>query len=320
MFIIVFTEGKAGNLKLMRHDLSVELPFFRLARLSVNMVLLEERHTVVSVRSSKVVSTVRDHNFSDSIRVLGLISIGNHEVTSLKLFEFSGLRIEDSDVTVRSTNQELLTVFSELDARVELVFLLFSRSLFFLSCADGFLTRADVSFGEIVVVVLSVDVIPELEVAFSNSESNQTFGRMAGYSTDVRSDSVHENNHVLLFISVINCFENSRLQLHDTSVAVSDKELGAGELLGNTTSVLILLIISRSNDRLSTGERNTLNSAEVQVFEPGNEPEVEVVEADSSLLISTHEVLVIDSHEDIEGRVSQLNNLDESFLVVITDS
>ena len=108
--------------------------------------------------------------------------------------------------------------------------------------------------------------------------------------------------------------------MHDTSVAVSDKELGAGELLGNTTSVLILLIISRSNDRLSTGERNTLNSAEVQVFEPGNEPEVEVVEADSSLLISTHEVLVIDSHEDIEGRVSQLNNLDESFLVVITDS
>ena len=91
-------------------------------------------------------------------------------------------------------------------------------------------------------------------------------------------------------------------------------------MLGNTPSVLILLVVSRSNDRLSTGERNTLNSAEVQVFEPGNEPEVEVVEADSSLLISTHEVLVIDSHEDIEGRVSQLNNLDESFLVVITDS
>jgi hypothetical protein len=261
VFVIVFTEGKAGNLKLMRHDLSVELPFFRLTRLSVNMVLLEERHTVVSVRSSKVVSTVRDHNFSDSIRVLGLISIGNHEVTSLKLFEFSSLRIEDSDVTVRSTDQELLSVFSELDARVELVFLLFSRSLFLLSCADWFLTRADVSFGEIIVVVLSVDVIPELEVAFSNSESNQTFGGMAGYSTDVRSDSVHENDHVLLFISVINCFKNSRLQLHDTSVAVSDKELGAGELLGNTPSVLILLVVSRSNNRLSTGERNTLNSA-----------------------------------------------------------
>ena len=108
--------------------------------------------------------------------------------------------------------------------------------------------------------------------------------------------------------------------MHDTSVAVSDKEFRAGELLGNTASVLILLVVSRSNDRLSTGERNTLDSAEVQVFEPGNEPEVEVVEADSSLLISTDEVLVIDSHEDIEGRVSQLNNLDESFLVVITDS
>ena len=108
--------------------------------------------------------------------------------------------------------------------------------------------------------------------------------------------------------------------MHYTSVAVSDKELGTGELLGNTSSVLILLVVARSNDRLSTGERNTLNSAEVQVFEPGNEPEVEVVEADSSLLISTHEVLVIDSHENIEGRVSQLNNLDESFLVVITDS
>ena len=91
-------------------------------------------------------------------------------------------------------------------------------------------------------------------------------------------------------------------------------------MLGNTSSVLILLVVSRSNDRLSTGERNTLNSAEVQIFEPGNEPEVEVVEADSSFLISTDEVLVIDSHEDIKGRVSQLNNLDESFLVVITDS
>lgn len=82
----------------------------------------------------------------------------------------------------------------------------------------------------------------------------------------------------------------------------------------------MVLVVLLSNDRLGAGERNTLDSAQVKVLEPGDKPEVEVVEADGSLLISTNEVLVVNSHEDIEGRVGQLNNLDESLLVVITDS
>lgn len=229
MFIEVLSKGKASNFELMGHDLSVELPLLGGVLVSVNVIFLEQRDTVVGVRGSKVVTAVGDNNFSDSVGVLGLVSIGNHKVTSLELLELSSLRVKDSNVTVGSTNEELLTVLSELNARVELVFLLFSRSLFLLSSTDGFLTRANVGLREVIVIVLSVDVIPKLEVTFSNSESNQTLSRMASHSTDVRSNSVHEDDHILFFVSVINCFENSRSQLHNASIAVSDKEFRAGE-------------------------------------------------------------------------------------------
>jgi hypothetical protein len=229
VFIVVLSEGKAGDFELMGHDLSVELPFLGSALVSVNVILLEQRDTVVGVGGGEVVTAVGDNDFSDSVGVLGLISIRNHEVTGLELLELSSLGVEDSDVTVGSTNEELLTVLSELNARVELVFLLFSRSLLLLSSADGFLTRADIGLREVIVIVLSVDIIPKLEVTFSNSESNQTLSRMAGHGTDVRSDSVHEDNHILFFVSIINCFEDSRSQLHNASVAVSDKEFRAGE-------------------------------------------------------------------------------------------
>ena len=156
----------------MRHDLSIELPLTGSVLISIKMILLEERNTVVSVRGSEIVLAIGDNDLSDSIGVLGLISIGDHQFTSRELFEFSSLGIEDGNVTVRSTNQKFLSVFSKLDAGVELILLLFTRLLLILSSADGFLTAADIGLRKVIVVILSVDVIPKLEVTFSNGESD----------------------------------------------------------------------------------------------------------------------------------------------------
>lgn len=78
MFIVVLSEGKAGNFELMGHDLSVELPFLGSALVSVNVIFLEQRDTVVGVGGGEVVTAVGDNDFSDSVGVLGLVSIGNH--------------------------------------------------------------------------------------------------------------------------------------------------------------------------------------------------------------------------------------------------
>lgn len=51
---------------------------------------------------------------------------------------------------------------------------------------------------------------------------------------------------------------------------------------------------------MSAGEGNTLDLAQVEVLEPRNEPEVEIVKADATLLVTAHEILIIDSHQDVD--------------------
>jgi hypothetical protein len=51
---------------------------------------------------------------------------------------------------------------------------------------------------------------------------------------------------------------------------------------------------------LSAGEGNTLDLAQVEVLEPRNEPEVEIVKADATLLVTADEILIIDSHQDVD--------------------
>ena len=154
----------------MTHDLSIELPFTGCVLITIEMVLLEKGDTVVSIRSSEVISTVRNYNFSYSVRVL-LISIRNHKVTCRELLKLIGLRVKDSDVTIRSTDKEFLSIFSKLNARVELVFLFLTRLGFF-ARANLLFTSTDVGFREIIKVVFFVLIIPELEVTFSNSKGD----------------------------------------------------------------------------------------------------------------------------------------------------
>jgi len=75
IFIVVLTECQSSDLKLMRHDLSIELPFAGSVLVSIKMVLLEKRYTVVSVRGSEIVLTVGDNDLSHGIGVLRLIGI-----------------------------------------------------------------------------------------------------------------------------------------------------------------------------------------------------------------------------------------------------
>jgi len=89
VFVIVFAESKAGDLELMTHYLSVELPLTGCVLITIEMVLLEEGNTVVSVGGSKVVATVGDHNLNHSVGAL-LVRIRDHQVTSRQLFEMCG--------------------------------------------------------------------------------------------------------------------------------------------------------------------------------------------------------------------------------------
>lgn len=75
-------------------------------------------------------------------------------------------------MAIRPSNEELLSVFSELNAVVELVFFLVARLLLVISTSDVLLTTVDVGAGEVTVVVLPVDVVPKLEVTLSNGEGD----------------------------------------------------------------------------------------------------------------------------------------------------
>ena len=75
-------------------------------------------------------------------------------------------------MAIRPSNEELLSVFSELNAVVELVFFLVARLLLVISTSDILLTTVDVGAGEVTVVVLPVDVVPKLEVTLSNGEGD----------------------------------------------------------------------------------------------------------------------------------------------------
>jgi len=86
LLVIVFAESKASDLELMTHDLSVELPLTGGVLITVEMVLLEERYTVVSVGGSKVVATFGYYDLNDSVGAL-LVRIRDHQVTSRELFE-----------------------------------------------------------------------------------------------------------------------------------------------------------------------------------------------------------------------------------------
>ena len=83
---------------------------------------------------------------------------------------------------------------------------------------------------------------------------------MAGYCTDVRSNSAHEYSHILLLVSVIDGFKDGGFELHNAGVAVGNEEFGASELLGNSRSIIGVLLAC-SWDRGGTGERNTLHFA-----------------------------------------------------------
>ena len=75
-------------------------------------------------------------------------------------------------MAIRPSNEELLSVFSELNAVVELVFFLVARLLLVISTSNVLLTTVDVGAGEVTVVVLPVDVVPKLEVTLSNGEGD----------------------------------------------------------------------------------------------------------------------------------------------------
>lgn len=75
-------------------------------------------------------------------------------------------------MAVRPSDEELFSVFSELNAVVELVFFLVARLLFVVAASDVLLTTVDVGAGEVTVVVLPVDVVPKLEVTLSNGEGD----------------------------------------------------------------------------------------------------------------------------------------------------
>lgn len=146
---------------------------------------------------------------------------------------------------------------------------------------------------------------------------------MTGDSADMRSDTVHQHLDVLLLVIIVDGLEDGGSELHHTGAAVSYEELSTSELLGDVVSVVfLLLVVLRGDNRLGAGERDRLEFAQVQVLEPGDKPEVEVVETDASLLVTTDEVLVVNSHEDGNGVEvgGDLYNFNKSLLVVITDS
>jgi len=140
----------------------------------------------------------------------------------------------------------------------------------------------------------------------------------------MRPDSIHEYLDVLLPVIIVDGLEDGGSELHHAGAAVSNEELSTSELLGDVVSVvlLLLLVVLRGDNRLGAGERDRLEFAQVQVLEPGDEPEVEVVETDASLLVTADEVLVVNSHEDGDGVEvgGDLYNFNKSFLVVIADS
>ena len=178
--------------------LAAELPFsfWVLLAMLINSFLLEQTDTVVFVRASEVLS-ILTHNHLLDVR---LFVFGDLQWLG-KFFVFTSFRVNDLDLTICLSNEKLISLRSELEAREDFVprlffiFLLLSCTIFtfFASFTTFILGWSSfnfllASFFRILLILVKFLILCHIIIdeneAFSTCYGQQAFVRMHCNSRD----------------------------------------------------------------------------------------------------------------------------------------
>lgn len=81
IFIEILSKRKTGDFVLVGLHLSVELPFYRVGLIIIEMIFLEDGHAVVGIAGGEITATVGCNDLEDCIRAVLLVAVGHLEVT-----------------------------------------------------------------------------------------------------------------------------------------------------------------------------------------------------------------------------------------------
>jgi len=195
--------------------------------------------------------------------------------------------------TVILSDNKLFAVRSELNGRVNFVFIYFTT--FFLPF-DGTLISFVLWFISCVLVVAVelislrvafLDVVPEDDEAFTAGNSENSIHGRHGDGRDAGAEPMHQSGS-LLFLR-LDVFEDLALQLDHHGAAVRHDEIRAlKRLLLEFLFLLLVFLVGHLRDihfrrngcaKLALAKGNTLDGAEIEVFKPRHDLELEVVES-----------------------------------------
>jgi len=110
LLVEALAERDRRNFNLVRQNLAAELPLDRLGAITVQVVLLEQTDSPVSVTNGEIFSIMRDNELGNRV-ALPIRSLQR----SIELYKMASLRIHDLDFSVVLSDQDLSAIWSEFD-------------------------------------------------------------------------------------------------------------------------------------------------------------------------------------------------------------